>query len=180
MERRAVLDTSAILALFSALDLREKELEGMEIVAPECVERELRNFAEHGDYLGRRATKALEKISVESDPLSEEELKGEKESLGLGEGGITDCDVQVLHLSFELDLPFFTDDFSAHRHFASHNPSAPLFFGILLTLDVLGFEDTSRAEEFVFEKLVPRRFPEIADRTKSNLKLAIDEFLSER
>lgn len=180
MERKAVLDTSAILTLFSALDLRGKELEGVEIVAPECVEKELQDFAGRDDYLGKRAARALEKISVESDPLSKGELKREKKSLGLGGGGITDCDIQVLHLSFEFDLPFFTDDFSAHRHFSSHYPSRNLFFGILLTLDILGFEDTSRAEDFVFEELVPRRFPEIADRTKSNLKLSIDEFLSKR
>lgn len=180
MDGRAVLDTSAVLTLFSALDLKGKELEGMEIVAPKCVGWELQDFAGHDDYLGRRAAEALEKISVKSDPLSRGELKEEKKSLGLGEGGITDCDVQALHLSFELDLPFFTDDFSAHRHFAVHYPSKSLFFGILLVLDILGFENPPEAEEFVFGKLVPRRFPEMVDRTTSNLKIAIDEFLSKR
>lgn len=180
MERRAVLDTSAVLTLFSAFDLSGERLKGVEIVVPECVKGELEDFGEHRDYLGKRAEEALERITVENNPLSESDLEEERKSLGLGEGGVTDCDVQVLHLSFELDLPFFTDDFSAHRHFKSHYPSKNLFFGILLTLDILGFERVSRAKKFVFEELVPKRFPKIADRMKSNLMIAIDEFLSGR
>lgn len=179
MERRAVLDTSAVLTLFSALDLKGKVLEGFEIIAPECVESELREFEKHNDYLGKRAEEALKKISVKDDPLTKDELAKEKKFLGLGHGGITDCDIQVLHLSFENELPFFTDDFSAHRHFSSHYPSKNLFFEIVLILDILKFNEKPEAGKFVFEKLIPKRFPEITDRTKSNLKLAIDKFLSE-
>ncbi len=177
MERRAIIDTSAVLTLFSALHLREEKIQDLELIVPKCVEKELDEFKEHGDYLGERAREASEKISVKENPLSEKELERERESLGLGKGGITNCDVQVLHLAFDLDLPFFTDDFSAHRHFVSHYPSKNIFFGILLTLDILGFEDVSRAKKFVFERLVPKRFPEITDRTKSNLTISIDEFL---
>ncbi|MFP4006357.1 MAG: hypothetical protein ACLFUR_06600 [Candidatus Hadarchaeia archaeon] len=180
MERRAVLDTSAIVTLFSALDLKEKTLGNFEIVVPECVEKELEEFAEHDDYLGNRGGKALEATVVKNNPLSKKELEKERNSMGLGQEGITDCDVQALHLSFNQDLPFFTDDFSAHRHFKSQYPSKNLFFGIVLTLDILKFDVASKAEEFVFEKLVPKRFPEATDRTKSNLKLAIDEFLSKK
>lgn len=178
MERRAVLDTSALLTLFSALDLKGGEFEGVGLVAPKCVEKELLDFSKHDDYLGKRASEALERIEVRDDPLTGSELDKEKESLGLDGGGITDCDVQVLHLSFELELPYFTDDFSAYRHFISHYPSESLFFGIVLSLDVLKFESRLRAEEFVFERLVPKRFPEITDRMRSNLKIAIDEFLA--
>ncbi|KXB07678.1 hypothetical protein AKJ51_00600 [candidate division MSBL1 archaeon SCGC-AAA382A20] len=180
MEKRAVLDTSAILTLFTALNIEERNLGGLKITVPECVKKELLNFAKHDDYFGKKAEEALEKTTVEEDPLSDNKLNEEKKSLGLVDGGITNCDVQVLHLSFELDLPFFTDDFSAHRHFKSHYPSKRLFFGIILTLDVLNIENSSRAEEIVFEKLIPRRFPKITDRMKSNLKIAVDEFLSER
>lgn len=177
MEKRVVLDTSAILTLFSALHLKGKAPREVKILSPECVEKELKDFAKHNDYLGKKATTALEKISVKKNPLSKEKLEKEKKSLGLGQGGITDCDVQTLHLSFELELPYFTDDFSAHRHFQPHYPSKNLFFGIVLTLDILGFNETSEAEDFVFKKLIPKRFPKTTDKTKSNLKLAIDEFL---
>ncbi len=176
MERRAVLDTSAVLTLFSALDLSGEELKDWEIVVSECVKKELLDFSKHGDYLGKRATEALERVTVEKDPLSDNALEEEKRTLGLGSGGITDCDVQVLHLSFELDLPFFTDDFSAHQHFKSHYPSKNLFFGILFVIDILGFEEVSEAEKLVFGGLVPKRFPEITDRMKSDLKIAVDEF----
>lgn len=86
MERRAVLDTSAILTLFSALNLKGKALEEFEIITTKCVEKELKEFSEHDDYLGNRAKIALEKISVKSNPLSEEGLEKERESLGLGQG----------------------------------------------------------------------------------------------
>ncbi len=180
MERRVILDTSAILTLFSALNMEGQKLGGLEILAPECVRGELQDFARHQDYLGKRAEEALKIITVKRNPLSSDELAEKKKSLNLGGGGVTDCDVQVLHLSFELDLPFFTDDFSAYRHFTSHYSSEKKFFGIILALDILEFENSSKAEEFVFKKLVPKRFPKITDRMKSNLKIMIDEFLSEK
>ncbi|KXB02485.1 hypothetical protein AKJ44_00435 [candidate division MSBL1 archaeon SCGC-AAA261F17] len=175
---RAVLDTSAILTLFTALKLKGSKLEELEIVVPSCVKGELENFTKHSDYLGKRASFALNKITVVDNPLSEDELKDERGRLGLKEERITDCDIQSLHLSFKLDLPFFTDDFSAHRHFTIHYPSKNLYYGIILALDVLGFNTSTEANDFIFNELLPKRFPQISDRTKSNIKTAIDEYLS--
>lgn len=175
---RAVLDTSAVLTIFCALDIRGEKLEGLEIVVPKCVETELSDFKRHEDYLAERASSAIKEVSVESDPLSEDELEEERSSLGLGAGGITNCDLQAFHLSLRLNLPFFTDDFSAQRHFSTHYPTGDLFFGILLTLDILGIDRLSEANHFVFGKLIPKRFPKITDKNKANIKIAIDEYLS--
>ena len=60
MGKEAVLDTSAIITIFTARDLfKEISLSNIIFLSPDCVKKELGDFASHNDYLGKRAIEAL-------------------------------------------------------------------------------------------------------------------------
>lgn len=178
MGREAVLDTSAVITIFSANSLFwEFDLPSIRFYSPDCVKLELNDFATHKDFLGERAREALSVLSFEK--VSGRDIENKKSILGVsGKGGITDCDVASLELSLKKGLPLYIDDFDAHLHFSRFFQDVPIYYGILFVCKILQ-EGVDKREitNLIFDHLIPFRWENISQKSLMNIRYAVTEFL---